>query len=134
MFECKMSLQYAPDFNRFVFAQGSGPDSPPKLFTSCTYEVRASSLISLIDSPACSPTASSSARCACRRGQSPRPPNGGQSTASVVGRCERRCFSSTRGVRILVEPLPLRSALPRSSLSNRVLLSAVPCVCCAAHG
>ena len=45
MFECKMSLQYVPDFGRFVFAQGSGPDSP-KFYTSCSYEVRASSLIS----------------------------------------------------------------------------------------
>jgi hypothetical protein len=37
MFECKMSLQYVPDFGKFLFAQGSGPDSP-KYYTACSYE------------------------------------------------------------------------------------------------
>ena len=66
MFECKMSLQYVPDFGRFVFAQGSGPDSP-KFYTSCSYEVRASSLISPhFTSPVCAPTASSPALAAAQ--------------------------------------------------------------------
>jgi hypothetical protein len=43
MFECKMSLQYVPDFGKFLFAQGSGPDSP-KYYTACSYEVRVHTL------------------------------------------------------------------------------------------
>lgn len=33
-FECKMSLQYVPNFNRYVF-----DDSSSKYFTSCEFEV-----------------------------------------------------------------------------------------------